>query len=332
MVAALTEEDLTLVVGGYRLSAAVYAMADLGVPDALAIAPRTAQELAELLSVDASLLNRLLRMLTSRGALICDDDGRFENTGLSAALVSGGTRDMILGWAALPGLFPAWSHLATSVRGGRPPFEAAHGVDLHGFFAAHPDQHAAYLAANGSTLESFEEAAATLDFATATTVVSVGGGHGFELVPLLRTWPRLRAVLTDLPDALVGAAEKLEAFGVADRVEVIPGDARVSVPAGDRYVLSTVLRCLSDADVVAVLTSCRVAASPGTAMHVIEMPVPDGPPVHPSATADLTAWVAYGGADRTVEQWTELHAQAGWALTTVTPIDAPFAVLTSACN
>ena len=89
MTDPLTADDLVAIGAGYRLSAAVVAMADLGIPDALAEAPQTAQELAGSLRVAADPLARLLRMLAACGALLVDGDGRYANTGLAAALVRG---------------------------------------------------------------------------------------------------------------------------------------------------------------------------------------------------------------------------------------------------
>lgn len=99
--ASLTADDIASVasvVSAYRLSASVVAMAELDVPDALTERPRTAAELAETLDVAPDPLARMLRTLVSRGALLLDEQGRYANTGLSAALVRGPDRDMLLGW------------------------------------------------------------------------------------------------------------------------------------------------------------------------------------------------------------------------------------------
>lgn len=42
---------------------------------------------------------------------------------------------------------------------------------------------------------------------------------------------------------------------------------------------------------------------------------------------DLTAWVAYGGKDRTVAQWRELFAETGWRLEDVVIVTEPYAML-----
>jgi hypothetical protein len=326
----LTAADVVDVVGGHRLAGAVRAMVDLGVPDLLDAAPRDANDLAVALDVDPGLLSRLLRMLASRGALLVDEQGRYANTEFSRELVTGaGWRDMVLGWATLPSVFAAWARLADGVRDGRSPFDVTHGHGLHAHLARSEGERRAYGTAMASTLDAFEAFADAADLSGVDTVVSVGGGSGAELVPVLRRYTGLKAVLTDFPEALEAAEETLTSFGVSDRVAIEPGDARVAVPSGGAYLLSTVLRCLADADVIAVLTATRAAAVAGASLYVVEMPMPDGPPVHPQASTDVTAWVAYGGADRTVDQWRALHARAGWELSDVRPLNMAYSLLTS---
>jgi len=326
----LTAADVVDVVGGHRLAGAVRAMVDLRVPDLLDAEPRDADDLAVALDVDPGLLSRLLRMLASRGALLVDEQGRYANTEFSRELMTGaGWRDMILGWATLPSVFAAWAHLADGVRDGRSPFEVTHGHGLHAHLAGSEGERRAYGTAMASTLEGFEAFADAADLSGVETLVSVGGGSGAELVPVLRRYNKLKAVLTDFPDALDVAEETLRSYGVADRVTIEPGDARVAVPSGAAYLLSTVLRCLGDADVIAVLTAIRAAAVADARLYVVEMPLPDGVPVHPQATTDMTAWVAYGGADRTVDGWRALHAQAGWELLDVRPLNLGYSLLTS---
>src|SRR5438309_2329612 len=189
-------------------------MADLGVPDALADGAKTAEELAAAIEVDVILLRRLLRMLSSRGALLVDERSRFSNSGLSASLRSGGTRDMVLGWTAAPSIFDAWSHISDGIRSATSPFERAHGVPFHDYL-------------------------------------------------------------------------------------------------------------------VAVLSACRVAGLPSVRVHVVEMPAHEDAQ-HPSATNDMTAWTVYGGADRTLAEWTALHARAGLAISDVTQLDDVYALMTSA--
>jgi hypothetical protein len=324
---SLTADEIFAVADGYRLTAAVVALTELRVPDALAAGPRSAEDLAKTLGVSSEPLGRLLAMLASRGALVLDGAGRYANTGLSEVLVSGPMRDMVLGWSALPGVVRAWHGLAQGIRAGRSPFPLVNNMGFHDYLASRPEEAAAYDHAMSSTMGGFADVAAALDLRPGQTVVAVGGGNGTELVPILERFPAVRAVLVDLPDTVPAARAALADLGIQDRVEIVPSDARERVPEGDAYVMSTVLRCLEDASVVQLLRSCRRAARPGATLHAAEMPVPDGPPQHPSATMDLTAWVAYGGGDRTVAQWRGLFAAGGWMLTEVVPLTEPYSLL-----
>ena len=328
----LTAADVVDVVGGHRLAGAVRAMVDLRVPDLLGAEPRDADDLAVALDVDPGLLSRLLRMLASRGALLVDEQGRYANTEFSRELMTGaGWRDMVLGWATLPSVFAAWARLADGVRDGRSPFDVTHGHGLRAHLAGSEGERRAYGTAMAFTLEAFEALADAADLSRVDTLVSVGGGSGAELVPVLRRHDDLKAVLADFPDALENAEETLGSYGVSDRVAIEPGDARLAVPSGDAYLLSTVLRCLGDADVIAVLTAIRAAAVAGASLYVVEMPLPDGslrcrsPGVH---RHDRLGRVL-GGADRTVDGWRVLHARAGWELFDVRPLNMAYSLLSS---
>jgi hypothetical protein len=327
----LTEDDLLSVVGAYRLTAAVVAMAELSLPDHLAAGPQAPDTLATAAGVDARLLARLLRMLAAQGALLVDEQGRYANTGLSLALRVGPMRDMVLGWAALPGAVRAWSGLAAGIRAGRSPFEVVNGSSFHDYLVANPAEAAAYDRAMGSTSQGFEDLADTLQLAGQLegqeTVVCVGGGNGMELGPLLDRHPGVRAILVDVPDTVPAAEAALAALGIRDRVELAPGDARRAVPPGDAYIMSTVLRCLDDDDARDVLRACRRSAHPGATLHVFEIPLPEGRPQYPAAMMDLTAWVAYGGMDRTVPQWREIFAETGWRLQDVVIVTEPYGML-----
>lgn len=325
----LSGDDLVSLVGAYRLSAAVVAMAELGIPDLLADGALTPEDLARECRVPLAPIRRLVRMLASRGALIEDDRGRVMNTGLSDALRRGPQRDMVLGWTALPEIFAAWSSIVPALRVGTFPFRYMYGTGFHEHLATHPASSSAYAAATGSTGDEFDGVAAAMDLSACSCVVSVGGGQGQELVPLLRRWPHLRAVLVDLPAALDGAENLLRGCGLADRVRIEPGDAREGLPAADAYVLLTVLRCLDDDEATAVLAACEQAGAADMQVSVVEMPLAEGFAAHPGATADMTAWVVYGGADRTINQWMTIHDNAGLKVGTVTPLDGPYALLAS---
>jgi len=77
----------------------------------------------------------------------------------------------------------------------------------------------------------------------ARVVLDAGGGTGIYSYALLRRNPQLRAVVWDRAEVLKVAAEMAAEYGVADRVQFVPGDMFADpVPAGcDVVLLSNVL-------------------------------------------------------------------------------------------
>jgi len=73
------------------------------------------------------------------------------------------------------------------------------------------------------------------------TLVDVGGADGTVLASILTAHPDLSGVVFDLPHVVAHAPKKLAQSGIAARVECVGGDFFESVPAGDGYLLSTVL-------------------------------------------------------------------------------------------
>lgn len=272
-----TEEDLLSVVGAYRLTAAVVAMTELSLPDHLASGPRTPQDLAAAAGVDSELLGRLLRMLASEGALLVDDQGGYANTGLSAALRVSPMRDLLLGWAALPGVVRAWSGLASGIRSGRSPFEVVNGSSFHDYLVANPAEAVAYDRAMGSTSQGFEDLAKTLELSGQETVVCVGGGNGMELGPSSTATPVCAPSSSTSPTPFL--RRRLlwppSASATASRWRRATHGARSL--SGDTYIMSTVMRCLDDESARDVLRSCRRSAPPGATLHAFEIPLPMAP-------------------------------------------------------
>lgn len=85
--------------------------------------------------------------------------------------------------------------------------------------------------------------AAAVDASQATTLLDLGGGTGIYSIALLQKYPQLRAVVFDRPEVLKVAAEMIAEYGVADRVELVPGDMFADpLPAGaDLVLLSNIL-------------------------------------------------------------------------------------------
>jgi predicted O-methyltransferase YrrM len=81
-----------------------------------------------------------------------------------------------------------------------------------------------------------------LDLSDARVMVDVGGGTGIYSIACLQRNPALRAVVWDRPEVLKVAEEMAAEYGVADRLELRPGDMFVDAPPqGDVVLLSNIL-------------------------------------------------------------------------------------------
>ena len=100
---------------------AITAAANLGIADALAKRPLSADELASAVNADADALSRLLRALITRGIFRQRRDGRYDLTPLADTLRS--DADVSLSaWARFMGSpqhREHWSHLTDAIRTGR---------------------------------------------------------------------------------------------------------------------------------------------------------------------------------------------------------------------
>lgn len=323
----MNPDDLPLIAQGYRLSQALYAACALRLPDAVAGGALTADELAERARAHPDRLRRLLRALAAEGLFTEDDEGRFGPTPASECLTGESEgRLMVLGWRVLPATYTAFGHLVDAVRTGDVAFEMAHGRGFYEHLAADEASARAYDAATGSTADAFTEMAGLYDFGRHRMVVDVGGGEGGFLACVLRRHDHLRGTLFDRPDVVASAAERVAGFGLGDRLTVAGGDAFERVPSGaDLYVTCTVLRCFDDPDCARLLRSIRAAAPPRGRILAFEQLIPDGRAQRPTAMLDLHTMVAYGGRDRTKDEYRRLYAQAGFTLLDAIPAGGPFA-------
>jgi len=117
-------QRMARLIGGYQLSAAIGAVARLGVADALASGPAEPQDLAARVGADARSLERILRALNDAGLLTELDDGRIALTALGELLRS--DAPMSARRAAIASTeewrWRAYGHLTHSARTGEPGF------------------------------------------------------------------------------------------------------------------------------------------------------------------------------------------------------------------
>lgn len=125
------------------------------------------------------------------------------------------------------------------------------------------------------------------------------------------------------------ARTRLTHDGFADRVDVIAGDFFHAIPAGDVYLLSTVLHDWDDEACAAILRQLAGTAQPGARVVLVETVMPAGDEPHYSKSSDLTMLGMVTGRERTEAEFTDLLNHAGFTLDRVadTPGASPYSIL-----
>lgn len=322
-------------VQGYQVSAAIGAVARLGIADALADAPLTVQELASRVGADTLSLKRLLRALGDVGLFAPTTDDRVALAPLGQRLrtdAAGSARGAALA-ATEEWRWRAYGHVTHSIRTGEAGFRPAHGCGLWEYLDRHPAA-AEWFNTVMSRVSAVHAAALVrcYDFAGIARLVDVGGGHGELLLAVLQANPDMDGVVFDLPSVIEGAGRRLATSTASQRCETVAGDFFRGVPAGgDAYVLSWILHDWDDASAVRILNNCRAVLPDDGRLLVIEMIVPDSDDTQTSSSADVTRLVreadldmlvVAGGRERTLAEYDGLFAEADLRLSRVVALDS----------
>ncbi|OBK24147.1 hydroxyneurosporene methyltransferase [Mycobacterium asiaticum] len=313
------------------VSQAIVAAAELGIADALADGPLSAQELATAVNADADAISRLLRALIGRGIFRQRRDGRYDLTPLASTL----RRDAeipLIGWARWLGSRQHrehWSHLTDAVRTGQSVVAPLRDKPMFEYLASEPELGEIFnQAMTGGSALSIGPVVAAYDFAPFATIVDVGGGHGRLLAEILLATPGARGVLFDQPQVVAGAPSVLSELGIADRVQIAEGSFFDSVPSGgDAYILKSVIHDWPDDEAVRILRNVRDAAEVGSHLLLVEFVVPEHDREYVGNWLDLEMLLALDARERSAAEYEQIFTRAGYRMTRVVQTASPFSVL-----
>lgn len=270
--------------------------------------------MAQRCKVDADGLNSVLRLLSAHGVFSLVSSG-YQHSDASRLLRSDHPMSMpaFPQMMGLPVVLRSFDELAHSVRTGRPAIEMSDPDGLWGYLMGAPTERAVFDRA--MTARAAGDTAAVLaahDFSSSRRIVDVGGGRGHLLHAVLEATPDARGVLFDLP-------EVVDKGGPAHpRLVRQAGDFFVDpLPAADTYLLMEVLHDWADAEVLAILTAVRRAATDHARVLLIEGILPDN--LDPgSLTVDVIMLAVTGGRERTTKELGKLLYAADFQLNSVT--------------
>lgn len=317
------------------LARALFVVTELGIPDLLVSGPKSCDDLAAEVGVQALPLHQLLRSVATTGLLRTEPGAetgpaqRYSLTESGRSLTDdhpSGTRAMVLTMQGET-FWNALRVLPERVATGRTGPEIASGTPLFDLLSRNPREAALFnrmmIATHGDEPTAV---AAAYDLSWADRLVDVGGGIGTVLAQVLRRNPHLRGVLFDLPQVCEHARKHLAWLG--ERCEVVAGDFLVSVPPGaDAYLLSRILHDWDDETCVLVLRACAAAMGPRSRLLVVEKVLPDDDEPHLGKRLDLVMAALTRGRERTAPEYGLLLARAGLRVERVVPTGSASSVL-----
>lgn len=321
---------MELILGAW-LSQAITAATQLGIADALAAGPLTADELGRKVGADPDAVARLMRLLISQGVFRRRSGNRFALNALGDTLRS----DAPVSMAGAALFFGSkehrehWTSLVDSIRTGKASVPAIRGMEFFEYVAENPEFAGLFNDAMSSTSEMLEAAlVAVADLGRFRTIADVGGGHGRLLAAMLAAAPDARGVLADLPDVVAGAPAVFAECGVTERVRIEGGSFFDGVPPGaDAYVMKNVLHDWDDDKATDILRNIRAVSDSGTTLLLFEMVIPDHDRVFFGKAVDLEMLLVAGSFERSETQWRTVLERGGFRLTRIVPTASPVSVV-----
>lgn len=236
----------------------------LGVFEALADGALSASAVAERCSIDGRATEKLLNLLVGMRYLRRSRDGAYRLTGVTRRWLLEESPSSVRGMVLMKFLEWEWIEgLESFVRTGEP-------LDVHGRMS--PDDWTAYqrgMRAQAGLLGTWLPRRLPMP-PNASSMLDIGGSHGYFSVVLCRRYPGLRSVVLDLPEAIEEAAPLLAAEGMGERVVHRAGNALTDdLGTGHDLILAFSLVHHFDAETNRQLAArCAKALRPG-GMYVI---------------------------------------------------------------
>ena len=275
-------------------------------------------------------LYRMLRTLSGFGVFVENAPRQFSNNPASELLRSDvpGLYHMVL-WLPDPFHLKIYADAIHSVMTGQPAVEKTFGKPVFEYF---PEDRAlserfnnAMTAFSAVVIQAALEA---YDFSGIATMVDVAGGHGEVLTSIIKAYPAMKGVLSDLDHVLAGAEPRIRAMGLADRCRTETIDFFKSVPAGgDAYIMKHIIHDWDDDRAVTILQNIRKAMNPGGRVILLDsvLQAPNQPDL--GKVIDIEMMLLPGGRERTEEEFRSLFDRAGFRLTRIVPTKSPLAVI-----
>lgn len=320
----------------FYLLPALYVVSELNIAGLLKSGQKPVTILASDSGTDAESLYRVLRALASHHIFHEGKNRQFSNNRLSKPLIDGeGSLRQVLRHHLGMLNWQITGELLDTVRTGKDGFNRNFQKNIYDYLPGVPgnlrifDQSMSELSSLGMAplLQAY-------DFSTINTLADIGGGEGFLLANILRSYPSIRGILFDLPPALKNSQHLLQQFNVAERVTRKEGNFLDSMPEGaDGYLLKNILHNWDNATCVTILSAIRKVLPVDGKILIVEMVVPEGNKPSAAKMIDIQMLASMpGGKERTKKEFEALLHQANLLLFREYKTIAPVSILEARRN
>jgi hypothetical protein len=298
--------------GNYATELLTAAVVDFNIFGILAEKPSAPTDLRNRLGLAERPAVVLFSVLRAMNLVTTDSQGQFILTPLAREhLTPGGDHDMS-GYIALAAEAPGVREMAIRLRANKPAQREEDGgaayIFREGLDSAMEREASARrltLALAGRAMNVAPVLAQRFPLNETKLLLDVGGGSGIYSIGWLQQHPRLRAIVWDRPEVLKVAAEMAERYGVANRLECVPGDMFADpVPTGaDAILLSNILHDWDVPECRALVGRCTTALGVGGQLLIHDVflnDALDGPlavALYSAALYSLTEGRAYSAAE-----------------------------------
>lgn len=307
-------------------SRALYVGAKLGLADEIKDSEKSTSTLSETLNLNEDHLYRLMRMLSSMGIFEETSHRVFKNSKISNYLRVDNP-DNVLAMVLMhnsPQMTKPWTDaLEESIRDGGTPFEKINNVGLFEYM----DQNKDFDLLFSQAMDSVENVAGTpflddFNWGSFKRVIDVGGSNGAKAITILKSNPKLKAVVFDRPQVIDEAknswADKANDETLS-RLQFLGGDMLENIPSSesddDLYLFIAIFHGFSDSDCKTILLNLKTAIGDKSPYIVIMDTVADEINIDSvTASFDMQMLMGTKGRERTLKEWNKLFNNSGFKI------------------
>lgn len=318
---------MQMVMGGW-ISKTIAEVSHLNIPDILENhGPLSAEIITSQHQVkaNAKFLHRALRALASVGIFTENENGEFGSTPLSEVL----TKSSAVSVKAIVELsctssYKVWGGLGEAIKEGKPQSKNILGMEYWDYLKANPSEMEEFAEAmKSNSNNSLQGVLDSCDFSNVNMVIDVAGGLGHLAIALLQKYENLKATVIDMSNLESAVTKNLQSHGdVASRFNFVGGNMFDDVPSGNVYILKHIIHDWDDENCLKLLKHCHTRVEgEGRVICVDSVLPPLGDVSNPAAKfMDINMLVQIPGKERTKQEWEDLYDQAGFKITSITPL------------